>query len=100
MEGFKVTEVLPVIHREAKVRNFDFQVVFNAFLNSLNPLKFVSFTISWIWYLAVALTLKMPILILRELKALKSSHKHYYPDTLTSMLYCYLPLIFKVKLKL
>ncbi|XP_033221703.1 uncharacterized protein LOC117175944 isoform X2 [Belonocnema kinseyi] len=100
VEGLRITEILPVLQREARVRNFTLRVVSNAFLTSLNPLQFSRFVISWIWYLVVTLSLKMPILILRELKALKSHHKHYYPDTLTSVLSCYLPLIFQAALEL
>lgn len=37
----------------------------------------------------------MPLLLIRELRALKSRHKHYYPDTVTYMLSCYVPLIFQ-----
>lgn len=57
------------------------------------------YIIAWIWYLAVTFTLKTPILILRELRALKSSQKHYYPDTLTSVLSYYLPLIYHTSIE-
>lgn len=64
-------------------------------MKSLRPLEIVYGVIVWNWYLTITLTLKTPILFLRELRALKSQHKHYYPDTLIYMLWCYVPLIHK-----
>lgn len=47
----------------------------------------------------VTLTLKTPILLIRELQALKSRHKHYHSDTLVSMLWCYVPLIYQASIE-
>lgn len=43
----------------------------------------------------IASFLKTPLLLIRELQALQSRHRHCYPDTLTYMLSCYLPLMFQ-----
>lgn len=68
-------------------------MLIGATLAVLNPLSMVYFMVEWACYVTVTLTLKTPILVLRELKALKSSQKHQYPETLTSLLFCYLPLM-------
>ncbi|XP_046141793.1 uncharacterized protein LOC114871014 isoform X1 [Osmia bicornis bicornis] len=82
-----------IIQREASKRSFGPLVFLRALVRSLNPFELIYEAISWFWYLGVTLTLKTPILLLRELRALKSRHKHYYPDTLTSILWYYVPLI-------
>lgn len=100
IEGLRIKEILQVLRKEAQTRNFTSQIILKSFSASLNPFEFSRFIISWIWYLAVSLTLKIPILFIRELKAFKSTDKHYYPDTLSSILFSYLPLIFQATLEL
>ncbi|XP_012255378.2 uncharacterized protein LOC105685659 isoform X2 [Athalia rosae] len=95
IEGFKFTEYFSIFTREASKRNFRAHVVLWAFVSAVNPVEILYSGIHWAWYTCVTLTLKMPILLIRELNALRSSQKHYHPDTLTSMLSCYLPLIFQ-----
>lgn len=63
-------------------------------MKSFNPINMLSCVASS-WYITITLCLKTPLLLIRELQALKSGHKHCYPDTLTYMLFCYLPLIFQ-----
>lgn len=72
-------------------------LIFQAVLNLLNPVEILRTSAAWLWYLLVTLTLKTPILLCREVRAasLLNEH-HYYPDSLVSILSCYLPLIFKV----
>lgn len=53
------------------------------------------FFVAWTWYITITSLLKTPVLFLRELQALNSKRKHCYPETLTYMLWCYLPLTFQ-----
>ncbi|XP_076169459.1 uncharacterized protein LOC143147771 isoform X2 [Ptiloglossa arizonensis] len=92
-ERSSIFDVFSILQREAFKRNFGFVVVYRSVLMSINPLEIFYGAFLWFWYLAVTFTLKTPIRILRELRALKSRHKHCYPDTLTSMLWYYLPLV-------
>ncbi|XP_063977362.1 uncharacterized protein LOC135162638 [Diachasmimorpha longicaudata] len=84
-----------IFHSEAQKRNFNLSTIRQALLKSLDPIQNVTSIIHWLWYITIISTIKTPILIYRELRALHSSQKHYYPDTLTSVLSCYLPLIFQ-----
>ncbi|XP_015110055.1 uncharacterized protein LOC107036539 [Diachasma alloeum] len=84
-----------IFHSEARKRNFNLSTIHQALLKSLDPIQNVTSIIHWLWYFAIISTIKTPILICRELRALHSRQKHYYPDTLTSVLSCYLPLIFQ-----
>ncbi|XP_012284448.1 uncharacterized protein LOC105701886 [Orussus abietinus] len=99
VEGFWPVFWYSVVQREARRRNFDVEVILWAALRALNPLEVFHCALRWLWYLAVTLTLKTPILILREIKALGSAQKHHYPETLTSVLACYLPLIFQATME-
>ncbi|CAL7936138.1 unnamed protein product [Xylocopa violacea] len=99
-EGPRFLDTFAIFQREASKRNFGRTVVVRAFLKSLNPLQLFDITIHWCWYLVVTLSLKTPILLLRELRALKSRHKHRYPDTLISMLWCYVPLVFRATVEM
>ncbi|XP_053994090.1 uncharacterized protein LOC128884623 isoform X2 [Hylaeus volcanicus] len=98
-ERSRFTDIFSILQREASKRNFGFLVFLRALLMSLNPIDAVHGIILWLWYLAVTLTLKTPVLMLREVRALRSRHKHYYPDTLTSMLWYYLPLVLQAGLE-
>lgn len=62
---------------------------------SFNPINILYSCIALFWYITVTSCLRTPLLLIRELQVLKSRHKHCYPDTLTYMLSCYLPLIFQ-----
>lgn len=95
VEGFRFVECFTVLRREASKRNFRASVIFWAFVRAFNPVDILYTGIHWVWYICVTLALKTPILLLRELNALRSSQKHFHPDTLTSVLSCYLPLIFQ-----
>lgn len=68
-------------------------------LKSLNPVDAVCSAFSWCLYVVNFLTVRLFMLLLRELRALKSSQKHYYPDTLTSFLSLYVPLIFHASME-
>lgn len=74
-------------------------MLLNALLKSMNPLEILYSTIAWTWYALVTLTLKTPIVLFREMRALGSSQKHHYPETLTSLLFCYLPLIVQASME-
>ena len=89
----------PVYLREARKRNFTWPVVLQALMNLLNPAEMLRTAVAWLWYLSISLSLKAPILFWRELRAasLLQEH-HHYPDSLVSILSCYLPLMFKVTL--
>ncbi|XP_076763938.1 uncharacterized protein LOC143431241 [Xylocopa sonorina] len=99
-EGPKLLDTFGIFQREASKRNFGRTVFLRAFFKSLNPLELLYIAIHWCWYLAVTLSLKTPVLLVRELRALKSRHKHHYPDTLISMLWCYVPLIFRATVEM
>ena len=98
--GFEIFKIIGIFQREAQRRSLSFKMLFYALLVSLSPLEILNSIISWIWYLLVSLSLKTPILLLREIRALKSSQKHYYPETLTSLLFCYLPLIIQASIEI
>ena len=98
-EGPRFFDILSILQREASKRNVGHTVFLHALLKSLNPLQFFCDATLWCWYLAVVITLKTPILLIRELQALKSRHKHYHSDTLTSMLWCYVPLIYQATME-
>ncbi|XP_076624349.1 uncharacterized protein LOC143343380 isoform X1 [Colletes latitarsis] len=95
----RIYDIFPILQREALKRNFGFVICFRALLMSMNPMDVFYSGVLWLWYLTVTLTLKTPILMLREMRALKSRHKHYYPDTFTSMLWYYLPLVLQASLE-
>jgi len=94
-EGFTILELLSIVQRESSKRNFNFHLIFESIMKSLNPIDIVYSWITLLWYIAITSVLKMPLLLVRELQALKSRHKHYYPDTLTYTLFCYVPLTFQ-----
>ncbi|XP_046414470.1 uncharacterized protein LOC124176808 isoform X1 [Neodiprion fabricii] len=95
VDGFRFIEVFAILRREASKRNFRTSVIFWAFMNVVNPVEIFYSSIHWMWYICVTFILKTPILLVRELNALRSSQKHFHPDTLTSVLACYLPLVFQ-----
>lgn len=64
-------------------------------MHSFNPICVLHSCVAWCWYIVIVSLLKTPLLLIRELQALKSRHKHCYPDTLTYMASCYLPLTFQ-----
>ncbi|KAG7189714.1 hypothetical protein KM043_017382 [Ampulex compressa] len=99
-EDRKFLDLFSIFYREASKRNFGYSVVLQAILRSANPVYGAYVTLAFLWYLSITLSLKMPILLLRELRALKSRYKHYYPETLTSMLWCYVPLVYQACLEL
>lgn len=84
-----------IYHHEAQKRNFNLIAIRQAFFKSLDPIQNVTSIIHWLWYFTIISTVKTPLFIIRELRALQSRQKHYYPDTLTSVMSCYLPLIFQ-----
>ncbi|XP_031846283.2 uncharacterized protein LOC116432919 isoform X2 [Nomia melanderi] len=94
-----VFNILSTLQKEASKRNFGFKVIFRALLKSMNPVNAFFDAILWFWYLTVIITLKTPILFVTELKALRSRHKHHYPDTLTAMLWYYLPLMLQAAME-
>ncbi|CAK9797114.1 hypothetical protein ANTQUA_LOCUS1033 [Anthophora quadrimaculata] len=98
-EGPKFFDMFSIFQREANKRNFKHTVLLRALLKSLNPFEIIHNIFLWLWYLIIIFTLKTPILLIRELRALKSYHKHYYPDTLISMLWCYVPLIYRAAME-
>ncbi|KAK1125480.1 hypothetical protein K0M31_005840 [Melipona bicolor] len=98
-EGPRFLDILSIFQRETSKRNVSHSVFLRALLKSLNPLQFFYDVILWYWYLVVTLTLKTPILLIRELQALKSRHKHCHSDTLVSMLWCYVPLIYQASIE-
>ncbi|XP_076280417.1 uncharacterized protein LOC143209078 isoform X2 [Lasioglossum baleicum] len=89
----KIFDIPWILQREATKRNFGLEVISRALLKSMNPVDALLDTIRSSWHLITTTALKTPALLLRELKALKSRQKHYYPDTLTAMLWYYLPLV-------
>ena len=90
--------IWPAYKREARKRNFSWYMIFQVLINLLNPVETLRITIAWIWYFAIVVSLKVPILLWREIRAasLLNEH-HYYPDSLVSILSVYLPLIFNVR---
>lgn len=91
-EGLKCLELLSIVQRESSKRNFNPRMILDAITKSFNPFDIFCSFVAFSWYITIASFLKMPILLIRELRALKSRRKHYYPDTLTYLLSCYLPL--------
>ncbi|KAJ8679654.1 hypothetical protein QAD02_015441, partial [Eretmocerus hayati] len=99
-EGLGFIETWSILTREANKRNFSLSLVLRAFLNLLDPLETARTSVAWIWYLGITLTLKVPILAWREVRAASLLHEHhYYPDSLVSILSCYLPLMFRASLE-
>lgn len=96
-EGLSLSELWPLYLREARKRNFSWSLLLQALLNLLNPAEIVRTSVAWLWYLGVTVVLKSPILLWRELRAASLLHEHHnYPDSLVSIMSCYLPLIFRV----
>ncbi|XP_072743082.1 uncharacterized protein [Anoplolepis gracilipes] len=94
-EGLKFLEFLAIVQRESSKRNFNSGMILESIAKSFNPVDILYSCVALSWYIMVTSCLRTPLLLVRELQALKSRHKHYYPDTLTYMLSCYLPLIFQ-----
>ncbi|XP_015182440.1 PREDICTED: uncharacterized protein LOC107069547 isoform X1 [Polistes dominula] len=99
-EGLKFFDMFFILQREVNKRNFGMSVIFSGFVRVLNPINTINSMIAWSWYLLITLTLKVPILMIREFQALQSKHKHFYPETLTSMIWCYLPLIIQATIEI
>ncbi|XP_058805780.1 uncharacterized protein LOC131672524 isoform X2 [Phymastichus coffea] len=93
-------DLWPAFAREARKRSLSWSLLVQASINLLNPAEMLRTGAAWLWYLAVVATLKTPILLWREIRAasLLNEH-HYYPDSLVSILSCYLPLIFRASLE-
>ncbi|XP_014214193.1 uncharacterized protein LOC106643538 [Copidosoma floridanum] len=99
-EGLGARDLWPIYVREAHKRHFAWPVIFQAILNLLNPVEILRTTAAWLWYLAICASLKVPILVWREIRAASLLHEHhYYPDSLVSILSCYLPLVFRAILE-
>ncbi|XP_011639419.1 uncharacterized protein LOC105428689 [Pogonomyrmex barbatus] len=94
-EGLKFLELLSIVRRESSKRNFNIHLIFDSVVRSLNPIDILYSCVALSWYTMVTLSLKTPLLLVRELRALQSRQKHCYPDTLTYTLSCYLPLTFQ-----
>ncbi|XP_029665854.1 uncharacterized protein LOC115237136 isoform X1 [Formica exsecta] len=94
-EGLKFLELLSIVQRESSKRNFNPRLMLESIAKSFNPINILYSCIALFWYITVTSCLRTPLLLIRELQVLKSRHKHCYPDTLTYMLSCYLPLIFQ-----
>ncbi|XP_050462416.1 uncharacterized protein LOC126857236 isoform X2 [Cataglyphis hispanica] len=94
-EGLKFLELLSIVQRESSKRNFNPRLILESIAKSFNPINILYSCIALSWYITITSCLRTPLLLIRELQALKSQHKHCYPDTLTYMLSCYLPLIFQ-----
>jgi len=94
-EGLKILELLSIVQRESSKRNFNLRLILESIIKSFNPIDVIYSCIALSWYIAITSILKMPLLFVRELQALKSRHKHCYPDTLTYVLSCYIPLTFQ-----
>lgn len=88
-------ELLSIVQRESSKRNFNPRLMLESIAKSFNPINILYSCIALFWYITVTSCLRTPLLLIRELQVLKSRHKHCYPDTLTYMLSCYLPLIFQ-----
>ncbi|XP_070159663.1 uncharacterized protein [Polyergus mexicanus] len=94
-EGLKLLELLSIVQRESSKRSFNPRLMLESIAKSFNPINILYSCITLFWYVTVTSCLRTPLLLIRELQALKSLHKHCYPDSLTYMLSCYLPLIFQ-----
>jgi len=64
-------------------------------MKSFNPIHVLYTYVALFWYIVVTSFFKTPLLLVRELRALQSRHKHCYPDTLMYTLSCYLSLTFQ-----
>ncbi|XP_047346043.1 uncharacterized protein LOC124947643 isoform X3 [Vespa velutina] len=98
-EGLRFFDFFIILQREVNKRNFGVFIIFYAVLRTLHPIDTIYAILAWSWYLLIILTLKTPILIFREFQALQSKYKHFYPDTLISMIWCYLPLIIQATIE-
>ncbi|XP_011873567.1 PREDICTED: uncharacterized protein LOC105565187 isoform X2 [Vollenhovia emeryi] len=87
--------LLSILRRESSKRNFNSRLIFDSIAKSFNPIGIFYTCVALSWYVVIASLLKTPLLLLRELRALQSQHRHCYPDTLTYTLSCYLPLAFQ-----
>ncbi|KAL0112513.1 hypothetical protein PUN28_012082 [Cardiocondyla obscurior] len=92
-EGLKFLELWSIVRRESSKRNFNVRLIRNSITKSFNPLDFFYTCVALSWYVVITSFLKTPLLLARELRALQSRHRHYYPDTLIYTLSCYLPLV-------
>ncbi|XP_043664768.1 uncharacterized protein LOC122627596 [Vespula pensylvanica] len=98
-EGLRFFDFFTILQREVNKRNFGVFITFYAVLRIFHPIDTIYSILAWSWYLFIMLTLKTPVLIFREFQALQSKYKHFYPDTLISMIWCYLPLIIQATIE-
>lgn len=91
-DGPKFPNLLSIVRRESSKRSFNARMILGSVVNSFNPIDVLCSLAALSWYIVITSLLKPPVLLIRELRALQSRRKHYYPDTLTYTLSCYLPL--------
>nr|XP_033321385.1 uncharacterized protein LOC117217699 isoform X1 [Megalopta genalis] len=98
-EMYRIFDIFSILQKEAYKRNFGLIAICRALLKSLNPVDALFDGVLSFWRLTVTVALKMPVLLLKELRALRSRHKHYYPGTLTAILWYYIPLVFEATME-
>ncbi|XP_018377887.1 PREDICTED: uncharacterized protein LOC108770698 isoform X1 [Trachymyrmex cornetzi] len=93
-EGLKFLELLSIVRRESSKRNFNSWMIYDSIAKSFHPINILYTCVALSWYITVTSFLKTPLLLVRELRALQSRHRHcsYPADTLMYTLSCYLPL--------
>ncbi|XP_018337577.1 PREDICTED: uncharacterized protein LOC108745744 [Trachymyrmex septentrionalis] len=96
-EGLKILKLLSIVRRESSKRNFNFRMIYDSIAKSFHPIDILYTCVALSWYIIVMSFLKTPLLLIRELRALRSFYNHnrhcsYPADTLIYTLSCYLPL--------
>ncbi|XP_078034435.1 uncharacterized protein LOC144468675 isoform X2 [Augochlora pura] len=95
----RIFDIFSILQKEVYKRNFGLIAISRALLKSLNPVDALFDGILSFWRLIAVVALKMPVLLFKELRALRSRHKHYYPGTLTAILWYYIPLVFEASIE-
>lgn len=85
--------LMKILNNEARKRHFNGSTIMKAIGKLINPIQYLFLIIQLFQWIIIFVCVKIPIFVLRELRAIQSHDKHHYPNTLTSWFSSYLPLI-------
>lgn len=95
--SFKLKFLNNLIARECRKRCITWQCIHQSLTTSFSPIYIIKTMIAWICATAIKISITWPHMIYRECKAFRYCffHGHAgYPQTLTGLLFSYVPLLF------